>query len=188
MKNQTEQQTKTVFKVIFAWQDEMEEKWLEKMAAEGWHLQRVFPWFYTFQKGAPQTVIYRMDYKNTLDKDYKEYSEIFRDSGWELVSIMASWHYYRIKPENNSTPEIFNSARAKVQKYRRLLVGLTPILIVFGIIFNPALHFYNHDQNGKMADTIGVAGILQLVVLALLIYAVIRIWLKIRKLESQSKE
>ncbi len=130
----TVNETKTVFKVIFAWQDEKEEKWLEEMAASGWHLLSVAPFVYTFQRGTPEVVTYRLDYKLTTNKDYPEYVSIFRDSGWELVASMANWHYYRIKPENSNTPEIYNSSRAKAQKYRRLLAVLLPFLPIYLVI------------------------------------------------------
>ena len=67
-------------------------------------------------------MVYRLDYKLTLDKDYQEYRQIFTDAGWELVCVMSNWHYYRILPENDKVPEIYNDNRSKAAKYQRLLV------------------------------------------------------------------
>jgi hypothetical protein len=187
METKATNETKSVFKVIFAWEDEKEEKWLEQMAASGWHLKAVAPYFYQFQRGDPEVVTYRLDYKVTTNKDYAEYATIFRDSGWELVSVMANWHYYRIKPENQSTPEIYNSARAKAQKYRRLLVALLPFLPVYFLLFNPYRLTHLEDQ-GVFSPLYDITIILMMCLLVLMSYAVIRIGLKIRKLESQSKE
>ena len=119
MEQENIKKTKTVFKVIFAWQDEKEEKWLEEMAASGWHLLSVAPFVYTFQRGTPEVVTYRLDYKLTTNKDYPEYVSIFRDSGWELVASMANWHYYRIKSENSNTPEYLIPA---VQRLKNTVV------------------------------------------------------------------
>jgi hypothetical protein len=132
-------------------------------------------------------VTYRLDYKFTLDKDYAEYSAIFQDSDWELVSMMGNWHYYRIKSDNQQTPEIYNSSRAKAQKYRRLLAGLLPFLPLYLLLLNP-IRLINHQDQGVFTPFYDFTIILSLIVAVLMVYAVIRIAVEIRKLESQSKE
>jgi hypothetical protein len=186
MDNQNNE-TKQVFKVIFAWEDEKEEKWLEQMAAKGWHLQQVMPFVYWFRHGEPSRSIYRLDYKLTLDKDYAEYQNIFRDSGWELVTTMSNWHYYRIDPQNDQQPEIYNSGHAKAQKYRRLLMGLVPFLPIYMFLLNPSRRLFNHED-GAISTFETVIGVVWVVIIFLFIFAIIRILLKIKKLESQSKE
>ena len=116
MANHIDNETKTVTKVIWAWQDEKEENWLEQMALDGWHLTAVKPFVYTFRHGNPEKMTYRMDYKLSIDKDYAEYTAIFADCGWELAATMANWHYYRINPGNAATPEIYNTSRSKPKK------------------------------------------------------------------------
>ena len=37
-------ETKTVHRVIFAWEDEKEERWLEEMSMQGWHLTGTIPY------------------------------------------------------------------------------------------------------------------------------------------------
>ena len=79
-------------------------------------------------------MVYRLDYKLTLDKDYQEYRQIFADAGWELVCVMSNWHYYRILPENDKVPEIYSDNRSKAAKYQRLLVLfliLLPMMILY---------------------------------------------------------
>lgn len=188
MKEQTEALTKKIVKIIFAWEDEKEEKWLEEMAAQGWRLEHAAPYVYHFRKSQPEKVVIRLDYKNTLDKDYQEYLTLFHDAGWELVVTFANWHYFRINPQNNETPEIYNSNRAKAQKYRRLLIGLAPILIIFVTVFNPVFYRNSLQETGLLADFYGVASIVRLVLLVIMIYIFIRILAKIRKLESTNKE
>ena len=187
METTTKQETKTVFKVIFAWEDEREEKWFEQMAASGWHLSAVGPYFYRFQRGTPETVTYRLDYKFTSNKDYAEYVTIFRDSGWELISVMANWHYYRIKSDNQNAPEIYNSSRTKAQKYRRLLTVLGLFLLFYFVLLNP-FRMMNRGDQGTFAPFQAVTIGLMFILFAILSYAIIRIALKIKKLESQSKE
>lgn len=188
MKQENERTTKTVFKVIWAWEDEKEEKWLEQMARLGWHLKSVAPFFYEFHKGIPRQVTYRLDYKGTWDKDYPEYRAIFEESNWELVTTMSNWHYFRIETKNVMIPEIYNSNRAKSQKYRRLLAGLLPVLVIFVAVLNPALVRSSEQIEGCEGNLYTIGHIFFLVIMLFLIYAVIRVILKIRKLESESRE
>ena len=73
-------ETKIVHRVIFAWEDDKEERWLEEMSVSGWHLTGAVPFTWYFQKVEPARRVYRLDYKLTLDKDYPEYRQIFADS------------------------------------------------------------------------------------------------------------
>jgi hypothetical protein len=171
--------------VFFAWEDEKEEQWLQKMAAEGWRLEYVAPYVYKFQRSTPEDVVYRLDYKLTLDKDYAEYLNLFRDSGWQLFATFSNWHYFRINPQNNEIPEIYNSGRAKAEKYRRLLFVLLPICLagIFPVIniLDPIDPLFS---NGLFSIIMVVCGLVYL----FLFYAVIRVWIKIRRLKSQSRE
>lgn len=188
MKNELNPETKTVFKAIFAWEDEKEEKWLEQMAVEGWKLTSVAPYIYKFQRSEPEKIIFRMDYKNTLDKDYQEYLSIFKDAGWEMFATYANWHYFKIKPENEKTPEIYNSGKAKAQKYRRLLLGMVPLFPIYVILLNPAFRYSESTTDGFFYGLLGAIKIVMTLLLLLMVYAFIRIFAKIKKLESESKE
>lgn len=185
---ETQKEFKRVFKVIWAWEDDREEKWLEESAAEGWHLVDVAPFVYKFRRGQPAYVVYRMDYKLTVDKDYAEYRDIFTACGWELVAEMANWHYYRILPENTEIPEIYNDDRSKAQKYRRLLTVLAPMMIIFITVFNPAFSGGLQNARDQGLWIYDVAMILRIVIVIFWIYAIVRIIMKLRRLESGSKD
>lgn len=188
MKEQTEPLTKKVVKVIFAWEDEKEEKWLEEMAAQGWKLETAAPYVYYFRKGKPEKVVIRLDYKNTLDKDYQEYLNLFRDAGWELVVTFANWHYFRIRPDNNEMPEIYNSDRAKAQKYRRLMYAFIPLLPIFAI-FLTRMASPSFSQVNSVIEWIYFISKLLLFALTLLWgFVLAKLVRKIQKLESHSKE
>ena len=177
--------TKTVIKAFFAWEDEKEEQWLQKMAAEGWRLEYVVPYVYKFHRSAPEDVVYRLDYKLTLDKDYAEYLNLFRDSGWQLFASFSNWHYFRINPKNHEIPEIYNSSRAKAQKYRRLLFVLLPLSLI-GVFL--VLNIFDSNDPLFSSGFFSIITIVCGIVYLFMFYAVIRVWIKIRKLESQSKE
>jgi hypothetical protein len=177
-------ETKTVLKAIFAWEDDKEERWLEEMSMQGWHLTGTVPYTYYFQKGESKRMVYRLDYKITLDKDYQEYRQIFADAGWELVCVMSNWHYYRILPENDSVPEIYNDNRSKAAKYQRLLVMLLPLLSILWII--PPSFLTNPPPYSGIAWT--VIMIIGLAVKVLFIYAIIRVAIRFIHLRQAQHE
>jgi len=185
MKDTHQKETRTIIKVIFAWQDEKEEKWLEEMAAKGWRLEAVIPYVYTFRRSQPEKVVYRLDYKSTLDKDYQEYLSLFKDAGWELLTTFAGWHYFRINPHNDTIPEIYNSDRAKAQKYRRLLYGLMPVSVL--LIYSTVQLIDRTVHTEHLLTRLAFDSIFWIVLL-FFIYAILRVWLKIRKLESRQGE
>jgi hypothetical protein len=188
MNNTTKPETKTVIKAIFAWEDEKEEKWLEKMAASGWKLISVAPYIYKFQRGEPERIIFRLDYKFTTDKDYQEYLTLFKDAGWELFATFANWQYFTTRPDNQEVPEIYNSGKAKAQKYRRLLGGLIPILPIYVCLFNPAFGFFDFERYATIRGFLTVLYTVFVIFLLFMAFVVIKILNKIKKMESESKE
>jgi len=188
MTQSEDRETKTFFKVFWAWEDEKEEQWLEEQALQGYHLLSVAPFFYEFEKGPSQQVKYRLDYKVTVDKDYQEYQSLFQDSNWELVTRMSNWHYYRVDLENKEVPELYSSNRTKAQKYRRLLAGLFPSIVILFVVINPTLYRSSSESSGVFGTIYQIAHIFFILILFFLIYGVIRILTIIRKLESETRE
>ncbi len=177
---------KRVFKVIWAWEDDKEEEWLSEMSRQGWHLYDTAPITYYFQRGKPLDVTYRLDFKLTVQKDYQEYLALFKDAGWELVAVMANWHYFRIQPGNNSKPELYNDNRSRIEKYKRLLWIVLPIFLLN--IYLPNWQIFLFDP----LRSFSVSGLLRLIIFfvpkLVLGYGVIMILLKINSLRHAQKE
>ncbi len=177
--------TKIYLKVFLLWQDEDEEKWLETMSAKGWQLVSVIPFFYTFQKVSSKHIVIRLDYKNSWDKDYQEYLSVFSDAGWSLLTKLGNWHYFSINPQNGSVPEIYNSNRAKAHKYRRILIGLAPLLLLFFGQLPRALH--SDSQTIDSGLDIVIKG-LCLFTSMLFLYSFLRVCIKLIQLNTNNKE
>jgi hypothetical protein len=167
-------------RVFWAWMDEQEEQWLREMASKGYHLsQPLFPCVYSFTRGEPRDVAYRLDYLNYNSRrsaeDRKEYLQVFQDAGWEHVGEMAGWQYFRKPVLGDEVPEIYTDVDSKVQKYRRLLGYL--------IVFMPILVVMLTSLNRRAETPFGcvLAG-LQVGIALLLIYGFVRIALRIRQL------
>jgi hypothetical protein len=117
----------TVYKIFFAWEDEREERWLEDMARQGWHLLRGNIAFFTFVKGEPAEVCYRLDYRGASGAD-PEYFALFRDAGWEQVETKCfGWYCFR-SPAAKHAPDIYTDVSSRVQKYQRLVWVLAVVL------------------------------------------------------------
>ena len=127
-------ETKREFKWFWAWNDEREERWLTEMAEQGWHLQAPGTFgFYTFERGAPRNVTYRLDFK-TAGKDMEAYLQLFADAGWEHVGAMGGWQYFRKEAAAGEAPEIYTDQASKIYKYQRLLLFLTIFLPIYVVM------------------------------------------------------
>lgn len=116
------------FRMWAPWRDEQHEQWLQRMAAEGLHLRRMTGiGIHTFERGAPQEVVYRWDVRDQRDADYMQ---LFRDAGWEHVVSLLSWHCWRKARQAGQMMEIFSDTADKVRKYRRMLVPMSLIAVL----------------------------------------------------------
>ncbi|PKO12103.1 MAG: hypothetical protein CVU39_25860 [Chloroflexi bacterium HGW-Chloroflexi-10] len=133
-------------KWFWPWQDEVEEKWLEEMALQGWHLKKA-DYFgkYAFEKGESQAVCYRLDYVTISKKEELEsYYQLFKDSGWEHVGILGGWQYFRTVRKDGMEQEIFTDQSSKIQKYQRLIltyVIFIPVYVMFLTVYNLPNHW-----------------------------------------------
>ncbi len=188
MKEQIDSQIKKVVKVIFPWEDDKEEKWLEEMAVQGWKFESATPFVYSFRKSTPEKVTLRMDYKVVQDKDYQEYLSLFHQAGWELVTQFSNWHYFRVNCQQDEVLEIFNSEHAKAEKYRRLLFGMFPLLPVFVMYLTLTMDNPLPVKGQVLPWVIFFGKILSGILLIVWGVVMIKVLRKIKKLETQSTE
>ncbi len=166
------------FKIIPAWSDDKEEAWLQEMAQQGLHLtQPLFPCVYTFVRGAPADVAYRLDYiQRMASQEFEVYLQVFRDAGWEYLGQMAGWQYFRKPVRPDEADEIFTDAESKIRKYRLLLGWLIVVVAPYSLIVTTRL--------GDLPQTpfYDAVTAIQLGLLVLLVYGLVRIGLRIRRL------
>ncbi len=173
---------KREFKWFWAWNDEQEEQWLTEMAQQGWHLQApgVFG-AYTFERGAPRNVVYRLDFK-TAGKDMAEYQQLFADGGWDYLGAMGGWQYFRKESIKGETPEIYTDNASKVAKYQRVLLFLVALLPIFTIsLYNLRA---SSDLEGTLAGFVGVLSVVGSLFILFYVYALLRIFRRILELKK----
>jgi len=187
--------TKIIVRTFFAWQEEKEEKWLREQSNKGWHLCRVGFFNYKFTKGSPMDMVYKFDFKVLRKSEMEDYIMMFKDSGWEHIGNFGSWFYFRTAAEGNHSLELYSDNRSMIEKYRRLLLVLG--IISFPVVFFslPKLYMRIIDMaadsvlNNPIVFNIYLPFVILLTIVEMVvIYAVIRILLIIRKLRKDIRQ
>lgn len=116
-----DKQSRRVFRLLMAWNDQKEEQWLSQQAREGWHVAKVGPLGYRLEKGTPADVAYRLDVLPRACGESAEYLELCRDAGWELVGRRGLWRVFRKPVAARETMEIHTHPESRIAAYRRVL-------------------------------------------------------------------
>ena len=106
------------------------ENWLERMAAEGWHINRFRQWssiFMTFRRGTPKR--YRFVYDPRVSPR-KEYISTYEQFGWEYLGRMASAHFWRMEYEGKR-PEAFSDQESRVRRNKRTMMAVSVSFAIF---------------------------------------------------------
>jgi hypothetical protein len=172
--------TVTKFKFFWAHQDQEQEAWLRAMAAQGLYLVSVNPLcVWTFRRGAPADVVYRVDFNNRADDGF---SQLMQDAGWKLAATTTGWQYWCTPVRNGREPEIFTDTASKVKKFQRLLALLVcsalPAFIVLVTIDKPSL-----PERLSMPSLV-ILGSIYIVYFLVLAYTVLRLLLRIRSVRT----
>jgi len=181
--------TQTKTRWFWPWQDEKEEAWLGEMSANGWHLRSVgLIGRYTFEQGEPRSYTYRLDYM-LLNKDKRsEYLQIFRDAGWEYVSEMSNWQYWRKPAIAGETLEIFTDNESKIKKYQRLL--LTMALMLFILVFLGRNMFAGglafKDVSSVITTIYFIGQLLYAILIPIYVVVVVKLAQRIRQLKKKA--
>jgi hypothetical protein len=174
---------KTVLRAYWAWNNEKEERWLARMARDGWHLTAARGFFYRFEKGEPADVVYRMDYQSPGKFERKEYLGLFKDAGWEHVGEFGNMYYFRTKVGDGQAPEIHTDPESKIAMYRRML-GL--FVIVTAVVWAPLMTSIGQDRHphGLWHAIRGV----QIATMFIMGYCAVRIALKIGRIKKNRRQ
>lgn len=173
-----ENQTLRKFKWFWAWDDEKEEAWLTEMSKQGWHLSSAnFGGSYYFRKGPEEEYAYRLDFQTDQTKSRQEYLQLFADAGWEHVSTMGGWQYFRKLYRTGESDEIYTDNHSKVAKYQRVMMLLVIFLPVYMIMLRSELS----TRYGGIFIFIEV---LQFLLLVVYIFAIVKLIQRITQLKK----
>jgi hypothetical protein len=106
------------------------EDWLERMAAEGWHMDRFRQWnslWMTFRRGEPRKYRFVCDLQFSERKDYRSTYEQF---GWQFLGRMASVRVWRME-YTDKRPEAFSDRDSVVARNRRNIRAISVSFTLF---------------------------------------------------------
>ena len=174
---------KTVSKLLFIWDWEEEESWLNEMSAQGWHFVKyTFPFQYTFEQGEPGAYHYRLQalQHRVGSRESQEYLSFLRDMDIELVESYLFWAYLR-KPADGEPFDIFSDVESKLTHMRRFaLIPLCSLLLLgFNLIWGAPILV---KQGGFLG---GVLVTLEVLLALLMVYGLFRMTSKYCELEKQ---
>ena len=142
------QKTKFGWFTIPEW--EKEERWLREQHKNGWKLIKATPpGFYKFEQCEPEDVIYQLDYNQEGLDNIGEYIQMFRDCGWEYVTTMVGYAYFR-KPATEMVEDegIFCDDESKMEMIERVYRGrMIPLIVIFCCLIVPQLFNLSHNIN-----------------------------------------
>lgn len=113
-----------------------EEKWLEKMAQQGWQLENRTVG-YQFRQTQPEDTVIRIDYRKfKTQEDFVDYCTLFEDSGWKhLAGSKNSVSQYFKKMHKDSEEDIFSDRQSNAAKYKRLSEMFVQLAICYLPLF-----------------------------------------------------
>jgi hypothetical protein len=106
------------------------ENWLERMAAQGWHISGFRQWnslIMTLTKGSPKK--YRFVYDPQVSPR-TEYIATYEQFGWEYLGRMASSHFWRMEYKDER-PEAFSDRESMVKRNRRIIAAASVSFTIF---------------------------------------------------------
>lgn len=125
------------YKVFVNYQKE--ERWINEMAAAGWHLIKYSFLKYTFEKGEPGKYDYCIELLADLpatDKG-KEYLSFMEEAGVEHVTQYSSWAYFR-KEATGEPFEIYTDYESRKKHLMRIITLLSVVMLM-----NLGFSFFN---------------------------------------------
>ncbi|MFE8698535.1 DUF2812 domain-containing protein [Cytobacillus sp. FJAT-53684] len=164
---------------------EKEEKWINEMGAQGWHLQKFSFGRFTFTMGEPGAFIYRNEFISGMSsKEKKDYFEFLKDSGILIINELGGWVYMK-KAASDGPFELYTDAKSKIAYYKRMLniFALLFFINAWMGIANISI-FWDKAKYGFINPTIGVFNIAAALLIA---YPIIKIIQRKRLLEKDQK-
>ncbi len=174
-----EKTTRTVVRMLWAWNDVKEGLWLAEQERSGWHLTAVRCFGYTFAKATPAEVTYRLDFGPPNRGDRQEYFTLFKDAGWEHVGTRGMWQYFRKAPADGRAPDIYTDPQSRIAMYRRVIALAVTMLGMLVTITSA-----NLASKGSILSREPAVLVVYVPLMTVFAYAIVRLLLVISRLKK----
>lgn len=129
-----------------------EEKWINEMEQEGWHLVNVGFLHYDFTRGEPNTYQYAMELMSGDRGEREKYFSLLKEYDVECVDTFTEWAYFRRNKQEEDFI-LFSDKDSLIQYKKRIFRNLLSLLLL--LLFNVAFMIFNFIDlsTGKEALT-----------------------------------
>lgn len=164
---------------------EKEEKWVNGMGAQGWHLQKFSFGRFTFTKGEPGAFIYRNEFISGMSSnEKKDYFEFLKDSGISIINELGGWVYMK-KAAADGPFELYTDTKSKIAYYKRMLNIFALLFFINAWMGISNLNsLWDKTSYGFFNQSIGIINI---AVALLIAYPIIKIIKSKRSLEKDQQ-
>lgn len=169
-------------KWFWVWEFEKEIRWINDMAAKGFGLCHVGLCTYWFDDIEPGEYTYHLELAENQPSSAKgqEYLEFLNECGVEYVGSYLRWTYLRKKAADGPF-ELHADLDSKLAHLKRIVLLLLPVMFlnIWASYLN-IHHALRHSSDGNL-----FVGMMNLGVSTMLLYAVVRIGIQIRRLKKE---
>lgn len=165
---------------------EKEEKWINEMSAQGWHLEKFSFGRFVFTKGEPGEYHYRNEFLGEMNAQEKqEYFEFLKESGISVVHEFGGWIYMkRLAAEGEF--HLYSDKTSHIAYYNRMLRFFIPLYLIN--LFVGLVNILNYTTGDYGLGYLNLAvGWLCIAVTFLMLYPVIKIIRRKKELERQQQ-
>lgn len=145
---------RTEIKTFMIWNLDKEEKWLNQMESEGWHLIDIYNKdTYKFEECEPGKYVIRLELleKSINKPESEKYIDFIEDTGATYISNRGNIVYFTGLAEKKF--ELFSDNTSRINYYSRLIKILRWLVICCWLnTINPLLHFLRNLIFLKMED------------------------------------
>ena len=140
----------TVYKLLWAWEYDKEENWLNEMAAKGMALVSVGLCKYIFEDSEPGEYTYKIELlgKMPYRSDSEAYIRFLEETGAEHVGSILRWIYIRKKTSDGAL-DLYSDIESRIRYVRRLQIFFISLLFFeLGIaLMNISIGAFSYNIN-----------------------------------------
>ena len=171
---------RVMHRLVWAWDFDREEDWLNAWAARGLALVDVCGIRYVFEEGAPGEYEYRLELlEHTAgSSEGRCYLDFLRDLDIECVGTYGRWAYLR-RPRDGAPFDLFSDIDSKIAHLRRIEVLVLAVLLVQVTTAASLLH-----RGSFLPEMLPIA-VLWAAIMILMACGFVRIARKLRRLKRE---
>lgn len=162
-----------------------EEKWINKMEQEGWHLVNVGFLHYDFVRGEPNTYQYAMELMTGDREEREKYFSFLKEYGVECADTFTEWAYLRREKQDEDFI-LFSDNESMIQYKKRVFRNLMSVLLL--LLFNVVFMIFNFIDLYKGEETLTGFFIFRMVLHGLSALAIFAVAPEIWRLHKEMKE